>query len=696
MTLSPLAAALLALAPAPQADAPNLPTPDYTIANTNVVDVVTGTIKPGRHVVIRGDRIDVFDFPPSTNPPKNPVIDGQALYIIPGLFDSHVHYIDEDTFGPMLLAHGVTFVREMGNDTRTVLDRRERLNAGTLIGPRMIASGAIVDGVPPVWPFSEACATPEEGRAAVRKLRDTGVDFIKVYSRLKPEVYAAIMDEARALGIRAAGHVPDAVDIVAAAQAGQMTSEHLLGVQGMILRAAGKAPSKDAQAEEHRHDAFMNMDGWRAFAAADKAALRADLARTRPMVQVPTLVVMEGVASAAADQEQKEPRLAYVPVGLRSFWSGDQYKNMAKGLEGTLDAMIALVGELHRAGVPLLIGTDLANPYVFAGDAVHREMELFAQAGISPADILRMATVAPATLFGVEHDFGTVESGRVASLVLLSANPLEDIRHTRRIVGVFDEGTYYDRAALDALLKGVRDSVAQATPTPGAPTVKLDLPGTVIHRGRYVMSFARGNQSFPAGVEDFLLTTHGDGLRVMSHTQPQGGWTKPTVTMLHVSPAGRLIQGSYRELTQQPAAATYAMQGAALVATPERGDPARADMPEGTALSGPSVASAFTIALGANLAPGESRELTATGFGFPGWKPDSAKVKIRREPDTTLALGKDPASAPSRPARLYVANLPSAMGEVEQRLWLDAKTPLVLKLEITMAFGKSTSVLDVP
>jgi imidazolonepropionase-like amidohydrolase len=199
------------------------------ILNVTVIDTEKGVATPGRVVLMEGEKITaVADAASVRLDGSIAKIDGTGLFAYPGLIDSHVHYVDAGTYGPLFIAHGVTAVRDMGGPTGATIALRDRLNSGKELGPRMKATGAIVDGKPPVWPFSEACDTPEEGRAAVRKLKEAGVDYIKVYSRLKPEVYRAILDEAKAVGLKAVGHVPQSVTIPDAVVAGQYTNEHMM------------------------------------------------------------------------------------------------------------------------------------------------------------------------------------------------------------------------------------------------------------------------------------------------------------------------------------------------------------------------------------------------------------------------------------------------------------------------------------
>src|SRR5688572_21401895 len=179
-TLFPAAAALFTtLAAAAEPPAPPAP---VVIRNVTIIDVEAGKALPPADVFLSGDRITAIGQPPAERPETT--IDGTGLFLIPGLFDAHVHYVSPESYGPLMIANGVTFVRDLGGFTDQMLELRRQLNTGEILGPRMICTGAIIDGESPVWPFSEECKTEEDARAAVRKLKAAGVDQIKVYSKL--------------------------------------------------------------------------------------------------------------------------------------------------------------------------------------------------------------------------------------------------------------------------------------------------------------------------------------------------------------------------------------------------------------------------------------------------------------------------------------------------------------------------------
>ncbi len=667
------------------------------IRNVTVVEVVNGKAVPGRTVVIRDGVIEsILGGAEMVVPPEGArVIDGAGLFLMPGLFDAHVHYVEPETFGRLMIANGVTFVRETGNATGTILPVRDALNSGDLLGPRMIATGAIIDGDPPVWPFSEACDTPEEARAAVRRLHEAGVDQIKVYSRLERGVYLAAAEEARELGLKVVGHVPLACGIDDAIEAGQSSIEHFSRVEDLIDRLA---PGEG----EGRGRGFGQMRAWARLGEIDDAALAAELKKLAGagVVQCPTLVVMAGIGESAEEEDgaAENPLLAYVPTGLRSFWGSDTYKGWARQAGELVAPMQRMLAAMHGAGVPLMIGTDLANPYVFAGFSVHKEMELWAQAGIPAADILRAATVVPAGFCGVGDRYGTVEEGKRASLVLVEGNPLEDVRNAARIRAVVLDGRVFDRAALDGLMEEARGIVAAEVEGAGKKgEVDLSLPGETIARGRYVAKFGE----FDAGVEEFHISKDGNGYHVKAHSRPQGGFQKPCVVTVHAGEDFVFRTGSYRELTKGGMAAAYLLaggdagEGARFEARDMRGE---GDAPEPQVVSAPGAwmfaapvtAADFIGIQQLGLGVGEERTVTVVGFGWaqPAWHLATTEATLRRHEDTAVSRGGEEV-----PARRYTGVMKTPMGEFRSETWTDTRG-VVLRSVLVMPFGKASVELE--
>lgn len=661
------------------------------IVGVTVVDVESGALLPGRTVSIEGERIAAIEDRAGAKLPEGTVVvPGEGLFLIPGLFDSHVHLFDPPTFGPLLVANGVTAARDMGGLADAVLGTRDRFAKGELVGPELFVTGPLLDGSPATWPITEICDTPEAGRDAVRGLAARGVDQIKVYSRLSKETHLAICDEARKKGLKPVGHIPEAVSIRESLAAGQASNEHLLAFGPEIARLAGKEPAE-------KRAGLSGYSDWAHRGSVDRARLEELLGAVRDagQHQCATLVVLDRLARFEDPAVTGDPLLRYVPPFVRDFWQVDRYRALTR-VKAVLPEMRAFVGDLHRAGVPILAGTDLGNPYVVAGFALHDEMKLLADSGLGAAGALRAATIVPARFLGVDSRSGSVAVGKVASLALVRGNPLEDVANAAAIEGVFLRGRHFDRKALDALLSGVEAKVAAAvageSAAPAAKgSVKLDLPGEVVASGRYRVKFGGRD----AGFEEFLVTKTAEGFHVGAHSVSTGGFDEESVTILRLDPERRVVSAEHRRLGGKPVEAVYRVSAADATFRAEAKSggsalPARSiPIPAGALVGGPSYVADFATLATCGLAPGEKREFRLVSFGFPGWEPTDSKYALERKPDESVKL----AGGAEVTARLYAGALASPMGTMNVRTWVDERF-IPLRSEISFAFGSLEIVLD--
>jgi imidazolonepropionase-like amidohydrolase len=290
----------------------------YTITGVAVVDVEQGIVLADQTVIVVGDRIQKIGSRSEVAAPKDSrLIDGGGLYLMPGLVDAHVHYYDPPVFGRAMIANGVLMVRDMGQPTDVVLNLRQELNSGTLLGPEMIATGWILDGDPPFVPtVSLGLKTPEEGRAAVRKQAEAGVDQIKVYSRLEKDVFLAIVDEAKQRGLKPVGHVPESVYVEEAVAAGQRSVEHLHGFDRVIGKLLGEPitlKTGGIGADAHY---------WPRLAEVNQEKLQKVLRQIRDsgVVICPTVVVFKAGANLKEIQAGKYPMSEYLD-NVRLGWA---------------------------------------------------------------------------------------------------------------------------------------------------------------------------------------------------------------------------------------------------------------------------------------------------------------------------------------------------------------------------------------
>ena len=454
---------------------PRLSAQTLTITNATVVDVSNGALHRGSTIVIDGNRI-VSVGPPSANTQRRgQVVDAKGMFVIPGLWDMHTHaYFGwpadfGDTYVlPLFIANGVTGIRDMGSDLDAVLRARSEVAAHRLVGPRMVVSGPMLDGPQVAFAASIAIKTPDDGRKAVAMLKARGVDFIKIQSGVPRDAYFAIASEAKRQGLEFDGHVPDAIRASEAVTAGQRTFEHLIGIfeastpdeDQFIKRKYGAG--KDSAANKSLA-AFLDR-----YDPAREASI-IQLLASKNVWQCPTLFWERGQWLVDVIDFTKDPDLAYTP----RTWVDKKYPSMRTSIHESMgtdplgvrrrfvDHELDIVRKLHSAGVPFLAGTDTpAGVGVTPGISLHLELQRFVAAGFTPLEALQTATINPARFFRKLSDYGSVETGRIADLVILRANPLENIANTRAIGGVVADGKYWSQAEIDALRSRLKQVAA--------------------------------------------------------------------------------------------------------------------------------------------------------------------------------------------------------------------------------------------
>jgi len=458
---------LLVLAALGCGAAPRSPTsasgdPTLVITHVTVIDPRDGSLSPDRTVAIRNDRIAWVRSSAggAAIPAGARTIDAAGKFLIPGLWDMHIHTFfgtwvpgGKEVTLPLLLANGITGVRDMGSELEPILEARAAIARHELLGPRMVIAGPMLDGPKTQFPSSIAITTPEDGRRAVQMLAERGVDFIKIQSYVPREAYFAIADECKQRGVVFVGHVPDGVRGAEAANAGQKSFEHLIGIfEGSstaedALLAGPKGPGR-----------FLET-----YDAGKEAALTKILLAQHTW-QCPTLFWERGQWLVDAIDVSHDPDGPYAP---RS-WREKSWPRFTASIMKELDTdplavrqrfvthELELVRRLHDRGVPFLAGTDTpAGVDVIPGASLHHELGRFVDAGLTPLAALQTATINPARFLGRLADLGTVEPGKLADLVLLDRNPLDAIANTRAIAAVVAAGRYLSRDELDGILRDV-------------------------------------------------------------------------------------------------------------------------------------------------------------------------------------------------------------------------------------------------
>lgn len=448
------------------------------IRGATVVDVTDGSLRSAQTVLVEGNRIAVVGPVDKVKVPDDAeVVQAAGGYLIPGLWDMHVHSAASVTWHfPLFLAQGVTGVRNMHSTVDSALALtntiKRQLAEGELLGPRFLANGPIIDGEPSVWPGSVVVRTAEEARAAVDSLTDGGADFIKVYSRLTRDAYFAIVDQAKQRRIPVVGHVPYRVRPEEAAEAGQLTDEHMLGLQ---MGCSTRADSVRSQTEQQELSESSFIEGIISESKLERVlydtrdpslcAAMLKVYRKNGMAVVPNLVLPHN--NNYPDEVISDTvSMKFIPKSMHAQWSamagpgpGDMIRSL---MQPTREARNDNVRLLNDAGVMLLAGTDVGNPMLVPGISLHKELMLLVDAGLTPLEALQTATLNPARFLGAEDSLGTVEAGKFADLVLLDANPLEDIRNTQRILAVVSNGRLIRRSQLNRLLAEVKALHLQA------------------------------------------------------------------------------------------------------------------------------------------------------------------------------------------------------------------------------------------
>jgi hypothetical protein len=399
-------------------------------------------------------------------PAKAIRIEGHNRFLLPGLADMHVHLMEPEAYFPLFLAYGVTTVRNMAGGPE-ILQLRDRVGSSALLGPAIYTAGPLLDGSPPVWKGSDVTTTAEQGRQAVAKQKSAGYDFLKVYDNLRPSAYNAIISAAGDAGMPVAGHVPPHVGLQRVLDAHQWSIEHLTGYFEWLQNDGSPFKKEEEGDEVFSHPAHLlarrqALTNWIDESRIPHAAARTAKAGTW---NVPTLVAwLNMTPHAQLDAAWKQPGMEYATAMLRQWWNSDNgYTAEDWAAKRRGDVMRAkIVKALHDAGARLIVGTDTPHPFVLPGLSVHEELANFVNSGMSPYEALKAATIDAAEFMGKKGEFGVIERGARADLILLEANPLNDIENTKRIAGVMVHGHWLSRDALDHGLKAPGQHTSQA------------------------------------------------------------------------------------------------------------------------------------------------------------------------------------------------------------------------------------------
>ena len=451
------------------------PSPSLAITHVTLIDASVAAPKPDMTIFIADGKIAAIGPASSLSIPSNTrTLDATGKFLIPGLVDIHVHLTgageptgSREFILPLLLANGITTVRDMGGNLDSLVILRHEIEHGQLTAPRIFFAGPYLDGSPPFFQPSLVVTNAAEATADIHSLISRGADFIKVQSNLSRGAYFAIADVCRREHVTFAGHVPDRVTAAEASDAGQKSIEHLTGVLRscsndeplLIRKQFAAAPKRPSIGQSRERALAWQRDLLQSYSDEQAAALIAKFTRNQTW-QVPTLVLLRNDAYPTPETDaSRDPRRKYIPLKVLANWEkGARDRDKGATPEefalrtNLMAASLRIVGKMNAAGVRIMAGTDTTAPFVFPGSSLHEELALLVQAGLTPMQALQAATKHPAEFLGKLQTQGTVEQGKVADLVLLDANPLDDIHNTQKIRAVILRGKLLDRIFLNELL----------------------------------------------------------------------------------------------------------------------------------------------------------------------------------------------------------------------------------------------------
>jgi hypothetical protein len=442
---------------------------DTIISNVNVIDVVEGRVIKGQDVIIEGTNIKRIMPHGEFKLQAKQLVDGESKYLIPGLWDMHVHTGNADIFFPLYIANGITGVRDMGGgmerSTGNLSIKFQKLSLwrneviqGKRLGPEMLLAGSMIDGSPTVWPGTIGVTDSLSIHKAVQEQKELGVDFIKVYHNLNLKQLTEVAIAAKSQDIKFAGHVPlnsHALEtLLQASKLGQSSIEHMIQVQVAISKgdvqinsfmdvadACNKIINRiDLQKEKQLYDVFRKNDTW----------------------LTPTVSVWWGVGQLDREHNNIYQKwLDYIPDHITNEWHRNPFQDVEmtnhppedyETFRGAALGMAKVAKRMYDEGVNLMAASDSENPGIVPGYGLHKELELLVLGGFTPVEVLRLATVNPA-IFLNRTDIGIISVGARADLVILDEDPLIDITNISLIDGVILQGKYLDKEKLDELLE---------------------------------------------------------------------------------------------------------------------------------------------------------------------------------------------------------------------------------------------------
>ena len=452
------------------------------IENISTIDPEIGLLENQTIIIKGGKIIQVSPSEELSLSKQNTIVDGTGKFMIPGLWDAHIHFSFIKEMAPnmldLFLAFGVTSVRDTGGDINFVNTWKEKSLANPTNAPRVMIAGPLLDGSPNVYdgsdlshpPLSVGLKTVADVKNKVNELENLGVDFLKAYEMLTPEQFAAITKLAREKGLKVTGHVPLSMDVIGASNAGLNSMEHFrnlelscasnadeLLLQRQQLLASGKDDKggilRARIHKEQREQAVINFN-------IEKANEVLDVLAKNNTWQIPTLTLNTAFTRRPFAAKEWQESFSYLPQIVQEQWK----KNIDNFIERAVSPfnkkyskwMFDMTKRVHDKNIKIMAGTDTPIYFLTPGRSLHEELAVLVEAGLTPLEAIKTATKNPAEYFNLENELGNIDKNYWADLVILDANPLEDINNTRKINAVIKQGKYFDRAHLDFLLEQLK------------------------------------------------------------------------------------------------------------------------------------------------------------------------------------------------------------------------------------------------
>jgi imidazolonepropionase-like amidohydrolase len=429
----------------------------YYLSHINIIDVEHGKVIANQFVYIEGHRIKSISSHPIKNA-KIRVYDCTHKYLMPGLWDMHIHDAGDDSsnrheYIPLFIANGVTGIRDMWG-SEEMLRLKADIEAGRFVGPRIIVGSPMIDGEKPFFKTALSASTASQGRHYVDSLAAAGYDFIKIYTMIREPVYLAIADECKKKGIALEGHLPMEIALVEALEAGQRSFEHNFNVNRYLIGKEAEYLKWSRNYLDTVHPPlkaeFMVQNEPLGVSEKD---FRLPLSALNKMIEnrvavVPTLTLAQGRSLNADTMAKRTKGLEYLSIGFVNYWM-HQHPVLPEELVQTFGAAAKF---LMDRGVLVLAGTDVNNPFCVPGFGLQQELINLHNAGLTNLQVLQTATLNPAKFLYKENELGTVTAGKLADLLILNDNPLSDIRNTQAINAVIINGNYLSRDELKRML----------------------------------------------------------------------------------------------------------------------------------------------------------------------------------------------------------------------------------------------------